>query len=141
MGEVRAVNSAAQSHLVRTITILPVRRIHESISWYEKALGFRTEYINGAGEPGEREEYANYAVLSRDGVPIHLIMDEGDLSQQWTRAGTGRLYLKVNEVQAFYEEVVARGIQPSCKPMSRPWGVLGFDLIDPSGNAVGVEET
>ena len=64
--------------LIKTTTVLPVTDLYATIAWYERVLGMQTIYIHGEGRRGEEENYANYAILTRDGVEVHFILDEGE---------------------------------------------------------------
>jgi uncharacterized glyoxalase superfamily protein PhnB len=128
----------ADSQFLKTTIILPVSDIYDTIAWYEKALGFQSRYINGSGRRGEAEEFANYAIMNRDSVEVHFILDEG--GAVWTRAGTGHLGLTVRDVDAVYAELQARGIAIARNLQQENWPARGFDLKDPSGNAVHIEQ-
>jgi catechol 2,3-dioxygenase-like lactoylglutathione lyase family enzyme len=43
------------------------------------------------------------------------------------------LYIKVDNVDAFYKGVVAKKLKPSSKPRDWPWGNREFVLRDPDG--------
>lgn len=122
----------------RTITVLPVNDISQSCEWYEKALGLETVYLHEGVHEGE---VTNYAILVRDGVNIHLILDEPPPHDTtWTKAGSGYLYLKVINANAMYEEVIAKGIDITRGFETENWGAKGFNLTDPSGNAIHIEQ-
>jgi uncharacterized glyoxalase superfamily protein PhnB len=123
---------------LRTTTILPVVDTDAACAWYDHALGLTAAYVHGAGRRGEAADFANYAVLRRDGVEVHLILDEG--GPAWTRAGTGHLSLTVRDVDAVHAELVARAV-PVTRPLQRQsWPARGFNLTDASGNDVHVEQ-
>jgi uncharacterized glyoxalase superfamily protein PhnB len=128
----------ADSQFLKTTIILPVSDIDETIAWYESALGFESRYIHGSGRRGETEDFANYAIMSCDAVEVHFILDEG--GPVWTRAGTGHLGLTVRDVDAVYAEVQSRGIAIARDLQQENWPARGFDLKDPSGNAVHIEQ-
>ena len=128
----------ADSQFLKTTIILPVSDIYETIAWYEKALGFQSRYIHGSGRRSEAEDFANYAIMNRDSVEVHFILDEG--GAVWTRAGTGHLGLTVRDVDAVYAEVQSRGIAIVRSLQQENWPARGFDLKDPSGNAVHIEQ-
>ena len=128
----------ADSQFLKTTIILPVSDIYDTIAWYEKALGFQSRYIHGSGRRGEAEDFANYAIMNRDSVEVHFILDEG--GAVWTRAGTGRLGLTVRDVDAVYAELQSRGIAIARNLQQENWPARGFDLKDPSGNAVHIEQ-
>ena len=126
------------SQFLKTTIILPVSDIYDTIAWYEKALGFQSCYVHGNGRRGEAQDFANYAIMNRDAVEVHFILDEG--GAVWTRAGTGHLGLTVRDVDAVYAEVQSRGIVIARNLQQENWPARGFDLNDPSGNAVHIEQ-
>ena len=127
-----------EPQLLRTITVLPGADIAESVGWYRRALGFECVYLHEGTQQGEA---TNYAILRRDGLDVHLILDEPPPhAQAWTKAGTGYLYLMVREVDAVFAEVQSRGVAVARGLETENWGARGFNLVDASGNAVHVEE-
>jgi uncharacterized glyoxalase superfamily protein PhnB len=127
------------SQFLKTTIILPVGDIYDTIAWYEKALGFQSRYVHGSGRRGEAEDFANYAIMNRDSVEVHFILDEG--GAVWTRAGTGHLGLTVRDVDAVYAELQSRGVAIARNLQEENWPARGFDLNDPSGNAVQIEQS
>lgn len=101
-------------------------------------LGLQTRYIHGKGRRGEREDFANYAILTRDAAEVHLILDEG--GPVWTRAGGGYLYLTVTDVEAVYRDVQSRGASITRELRHENWPARGFNFEDPSGNEIHIEE-
>ena len=123
--------------LLRTITVLPVRDIVVACAWYERALGLRTIYLH---EGASEEEPTNYAVMIQDDVQIHLILDEPPpYSGTWTQAGTGYLYLRVRNVVSLHTEILERGIVLERPIEEASWGAVGFELRDPDGNLIRIE--
>ncbi len=123
---------------LRTITVLPVRDIAEATAWYERALGFDTVYLHDGSTP---EEVTNFAILSRDGLNVYLILDEPPpYAAPWTKAGVGRLHLVVRDVDAVFEEVTVAGVDIARGLETENWGARGFNLTDPSGNSIHIEQ-
>jgi uncharacterized glyoxalase superfamily protein PhnB len=127
-----------EPNFLKTTTILPVKDLYETLTWYQDILGFENVYVHGEGRRGEVEDFANYAISRRDLVEVHFIMDEG--GPVWTRAGTGQLHLTVRDVEAVYAEVQSRGGAIARGLQRENWPARGFDLTDPSGNHVHVEQ-
>lgn len=122
--------------LLDSITVLPVDDIEMARMWYREILGFETLFLNTADEPGE---VTNYAVLKRDAVLLHLILDERSREFPWAKSGTGYLYLRVRDAEEFENEVKSRGAVPSRGLQVEPWGNPAFNLIDPGGNSIHIE--
>ena len=128
----------AEKLFLEAITVLPVDDIYKASAWYEKALGLKTVYLHEGKDDGE---VTNYAVMVRDGIHVHLILDEPPPhNAPWTKSGTGYLYIKVEDVDAIYLEVKAAGIDITRDLETENWGARGFNLTDPSGNAVHIEQ-
>lgn len=123
---------------LKTQVVIPVSDIYETTAWYERVLGFETRYIHGSGKRGETKDFANYAIIGRDLVEVHLIMDEG--GPVWTRSGTGYLYLRVRNVEAVYADVKSQDVAISRELQRENWPARGFNLKDPSGNEVHIEQ-
>jgi len=107
-----------QPQLLRAITVLPVSNIADAAEWYRKALGIETVYLHESD--------------NEDEPPPH--------EQPWTKAGTGYLYLLVRDVDAVSAEVCASGVSITRGLQTENWGARGFNLTDPSGNAIHVEQ-
>lgn len=128
----------SEQQFLRTIPVLPVRDIAEATAWYERSLGFETVYLHEGEHAGEA---TNYAILRREQVEVHLILDEPPPHEQaWTKAGTGYLYLMVRNVDEAHSEVRRRGVEVRRGPQTEVWGARAFNLADPSGNVIHVEE-
>ena len=97
--------------------IVPARDMKRSFQFYE-ALGFSVEpYGDGA----------DYAFLHMDGVYIHLRR----ASEKEFTYNPGGLYLYVEDVDGFYERVVANGIKTLGAPGDQAWKMREFALSDP----------
>ena len=135
----------ADEQFLRTILVLPVHNIEESVGWYCATLGFETRYVHEGEDEDEDEdedEAANYAILQRESADLHLILDEPPpYEQPWTQAGTGYLYLIVRDVDAVYDELKSRGAKITRGLQTENWGARGFNLADPSGNAIHIEQS
>lgn len=68
------------------------------------------EKIDTEDKPGFKEE----AQLPNKGAGIYI-------------------YLSVDNVDEFYDEIVKKGYKPSTKPVDQPWGNREFILRDPDG--------
>ncbi len=127
-----------EEQFLRSIVVIPVSDIDESVAWYRAALGFETLYLHEGDLEGEA---TNYAILRRDNVAVHLILDEPPPhAQAWTKAGTGYLYLIVRDVEAVHDEIRSQGVRFARGLQTEKWGARGFTLTDPSGNAIHIEQ-
>jgi catechol 2,3-dioxygenase-like lactoylglutathione lyase family enzyme len=110
--------------------VIPVADVEKSIRWYGDVLGFDPTYING-------EAPANYAVLRRDEVRVHLLL------KSEARPGfDGRIDAQfwVRDVDKLHADIVAKGV-PLFEPLqNRPWGHRDFSLFDPDGNKIWLSQ-
>ena len=64
-----------EAQFLKATVVIPVSDFYDTTAWYERVLGFETCYIHD--HRGERGDFANYAIMGRDGADVHFIMDEG----------------------------------------------------------------
>ena len=127
-----------KGQFLRTVLVLPVNDIETAAAWYGRVLGFETVYLHEGKHEGE---VTNYAILRRDEVAVHLILDEPPpYEEAWTKAGTGYLYLIVRDVDTVFEDVESQGVEITRGLQTENWGARGFNLTDPSGNAIHIEQ-
>lgn len=127
----------------RITNVLPVSDIYDTIAWYERVLGLTTRYVHGSGRRGEERNFANYLIMERDGLEFHFILDESgpaDTRPRWTRAGSGYLGLTTDDVDALHAEIATTGASTDGPVRQMNWPARGFNLTDPSGNTVHVEQ-
>jgi uncharacterized glyoxalase superfamily protein PhnB len=121
-----------------TKLILPVSDIYDTTAWYEKVFGFETVYLHGEGRRGEAEDFCNYAIMARDNVEVHFMLDEG--RHVWSQSGTAFLGLVVRDVDSLFAKVKALGIPIARGLQEENWPARGFGINDPSGNAIHIEQ-
>jgi catechol 2,3-dioxygenase-like lactoylglutathione lyase family enzyme len=98
---------------------LAVRAMPEAIAFYTK-LGFMVVY----GGPDAR-----FSTLQAGDAFVNLA-----LSPSYTPAWWGRTIFRVDDVDAFYQRVLAQGITPTTSLQNGSWGERYFHLSDPSGH-------
>jgi uncharacterized glyoxalase superfamily protein PhnB len=92
-------------------------------AFYVDGLGFTVDWEHRF-EPG----FPVFAQLTRDGLSLFLSEHAGDC-----QVG-GAAYFVVDDVDALFREIQARGINPAEPPEDAPWGRREMSLIDPDGN-------
>jgi uncharacterized glyoxalase superfamily protein PhnB len=102
--------------------VFAVQDVVRSVEHYRDVLGFRVEFTYG--------EPTFYAGVERGGVLIHL-QGAGDTKRQ---PGQGSLYVFVDNVDALYEELSARGARILKSPQNYDYGMRDFDIQDLDGN-------
>lgn len=108
--------------LTGAATVFVVQDIAASIHHYRYALGFDLAFEYG--------KPTFYAGLCRDEIELHLIA-----AKQTKRvAGQGAIAIFVEDVDALYAELRARGARAPTPPKDYPYGMRDFNVIDPDGN-------
>ena len=118
---------------VRAVLVLPDSDLKTSRAWYLHALGFETVYLNA--DPIEDPD-GNYAILRRDTAEVHLILDEEPREHPWQQAGTGYLFLIVQNVDAVLEHIMTSNVAVTREIRQESWGARAFQLTDPSGDRI-----
>lgn len=85
------------------------------------SLGFEMEY---GGED------AHFTCFRAGVAKLNLIADDRAEDISWW----GRLIFWVPDVDAFYDDVVALGLEPEAPPRDASWGERYFHLADPDGH-------
>jgi predicted enzyme related to lactoylglutathione lyase len=97
--------------------LLTVPDVGTTAAFYRNTLGFRTD-------PGT--ETAEYCVVWRDNAAVHFARGDG-------RPVGVRIFFWVKDVNALYEQVVARGGTITVPIDTRPYGIRDFSIRDPNG--------
>lgn len=105
-----------------TLRILDADRAR---SFYVERLGFRVdwEWSRGPGSPSIMQ-------VSRDGLALYLSSHEGDC-----RTG-GLVYLYVEHVDSWHDELRRAGVEIEEQLRDQPWGNREMRLRDPFGNCL-----
>ena len=97
--------------------VLIVPDVRATAEFYRRVLGFTSD--PGASTP-------EYSVVWRDNAAVHLARGE--------RAPAGvRVFFWVRDVNALYDEVIARGAVIDVPIGTRLYGVRDFSVRDPNG--------
>ncbi len=105
-----------------------VKNLQKTIAFYD-SLGFRF----GKQDEAHATAYVNWFWI--DFVAQSSVVSSAfEKEAQAASKGTGQfLQINVEDVDDFYAEVVALGLQPSSEPRNWPWGRREFVLRDPDG--------
>ena len=105
-------------------TILPVNEIEPSLRFYVDLLGFTCTFT--------WEDPVSYAVLKRDGVSIHLSLQD----QPVQVAESTSCYVFCHDVEALSEEFKAKGIAFHEPLNTTDYRMKEFAVKDPEGHKV-----
>jgi catechol 2,3-dioxygenase-like lactoylglutathione lyase family enzyme len=115
----------AQIHGMRqALPELPFDDVGAAVTYYRDVLGFRINY-----------QQDDLGVMDRDGITILLI------ARTEAHKGIGSFGVYVSSADGLYEELLAKGANVLGKPVSRPWGLRDFRVIDPEGNRITFAQT
>jgi catechol 2,3-dioxygenase-like lactoylglutathione lyase family enzyme len=110
---------APRGLLERIMPGLPLDDVPAGVAYYRDVLGFSVNY-----------QQHDLGVMDRDGVRLLLIARTG------RHTGIGSAYVYVENADALYAELRAKGANVEAEPVSRPWGLREFRVFDPEGNEI-----
>jgi len=114
-------DAAVPRHMLRQIMpALPLDNVPARVAHYRDVLGFRVNY-----------QQHDLGVMYRDAVTLLLI------ARTERHKGIGSAYVYVEDADALYAELRAKGAHVQGEPVSQPWGLREFRVQDPEGNEIG----
>jgi uncharacterized glyoxalase superfamily protein PhnB len=107
--------SSNPKQFVQGVPVLHVPDVVRTAAFYRDVLGFTWDF-------GDE----TYAVVWRDNSALHFVKDEA--------APSGiHLFQWVNDVDAYYRELVDRGATVAKAPENQPYGIREFAVNDVNG--------
>ena len=94
------------------------------IAHYRDVLGFTINYAQD-----------DIGVMDRDKTRLLLIARTGQ------HKGIGSAYFYVEDVDRLHDELNSKGANVQGEPVSRPWGLREFSVLDPEGNRLTFAQT
>jgi uncharacterized glyoxalase superfamily protein PhnB len=98
---------------------LPLTDVAAGVEYYQRVLGFHINYVQH-----------DLGVMYRDDVTILLIQ------RPPTHTGIGSCEAYVRDADALHAELLARGADVQGPPVSHPWGLRDFRVLDLEGNRI-----
>jgi uncharacterized glyoxalase superfamily protein PhnB len=108
----------------RIMPELPCDDVPAAVSHYRDVLGFDVNY-----------QQEDLGVMDRDEVRLLLI------ARTPQHVGIGSACFYVHEVDALYAELVRSGADVQGEPVSQPWGLREFRVLDPDRNRLTFAQT
>jgi uncharacterized glyoxalase superfamily protein PhnB len=108
-----------QRQLLKIIPNLPLSDVAAGVAYYRDVLGFRVNYAQH-----------DLGVMDRDDVTLALI------ARTDKHSGIGSCYAYVRDADALHAELVGKGANVQGAPVSRPWGLREFQVLDPERNQI-----
>jgi catechol 2,3-dioxygenase-like lactoylglutathione lyase family enzyme len=113
------------------VPVFRVANVARSMAWYADVLGFSPDPVGPPADPV-------FAILRRDGVELMLqrvSTGVGEPRSATTAGGGWDVYIRVDDVQRFYDAIRAR--VPDVGPIAtRVHGCREFEVGDPDGHRV-----
>jgi len=103
---------------------LPFDDVAAAIAYYRDVLGFGISY-----------QQDDLGVMYRDAVTILLIR------RTEHHKGIGSCEFYVEDADALFDELQAKGAKLDGPPVSHPWGLRDFRTVDPEGNRITFAQT
>ena len=103
---------------------LPLSDVAAGVTHYRDVLGFGVNYSQH-----------DIGVMDRDEVRVLLI------ARSPRHTGIGSCAFSVADADALHAELTARGANVQGPPVSKPWGLREFSVLDPEGNRLTFAQT
>ena len=113
-----------QPMLRKVMPELPLTNVAAGVVHYRDVLGFEVNYSQH-----------DIGVMDRDDMRVLLIARSG------RHTGIGSCAFYVTNADALHAELVARGANVQGPPVSQPWGLREFSVLDPEGNRLTFAQT
>jgi uncharacterized glyoxalase superfamily protein PhnB len=113
-----------QRMLRKIMPELPLTDVAAGVAHYRDVLGFEVNY-----------QQHDLGVMDRDGMRLLLI------ARTPQHSGIGSCSFYVHDADALHAELVAKGANVQGAPVSQPWGLREFQVLDPEGNRLSFAQT
>jgi catechol 2,3-dioxygenase-like lactoylglutathione lyase family enzyme len=109
--------TAPSPMLLKALPELPCDDVAAAVTYYRNVLGFHINY-----------QQDDLGVMDRDRVTVVLI------ARTQKHTGIGSAYIYIENADALYAELLAKGANLQGEPVSHPWGLRDFHALDLEGN-------
>jgi catechol 2,3-dioxygenase-like lactoylglutathione lyase family enzyme len=110
--------------LRKALPMLPLTDVAAGVKHYRDVLGFHVNY-----------EQEDLGVMDRDEVTLLLI------ARTDKHKGIGGAEFYIENADSLYAELRAKGANVHGEPVSHPWGLRDFRVLDPEGNVLIFAQT
>lgn len=110
-----ALPSSDPKQFIQGAPVLHVPDVSATTAFYRDVLGFTCDFGDDT-----------YAVVWRDNSAIHFV-------QNADGARGVQLFQWVKDVDAYYQELIERGVEVATAPMNQPYGLREFSVRDING--------
>ena len=125
----RPVRHKPENLRVRVLSsAFTVNDIHASLAWYRDVIGFTVD------ETWEHEGQLFGAALKAGRARLVLNQDDWAKGRDRQKGEAMRVYLAtVQDVDLLATDIEARGGTLESQPITLPWGMRAFNIVDPDG--------
>jgi uncharacterized glyoxalase superfamily protein PhnB len=116
--------SPPQRMLRKVMPELPCSDVAAAVAHYRDVLGFQVNYAQD-----------DIGVMDRDGMRVLLI------ARTAQHTGIGSCSFYVADADALHAELTAKGANVQGPPVSQPWGLREFKVLDLEGNRLSFAQT
>jgi catechol 2,3-dioxygenase-like lactoylglutathione lyase family enzyme len=109
--------TASHRQLEKIMPEFPLNDVSAGVQYYRDVLGFTVNYAQH-----------EIGVMDRDDVRLLLI------ERTERHKGIGSCYVYVDDADALHAELRVKGARVLDEPVSRPWGLREFRVLDLEGN-------
>jgi len=120
----------SEPQVLRSAPYFPVAAVAPTVAYYERVLGFRTEYVGGD----------EFAIVSRDGYPLMFrrVEQPDRIRPSEAQGGTWDAFFWVRDARALHGELVSRGAVVVYGPVvQEAYQMLELAVRDPDGHVLG----
>ena len=115
--------------------VYPVDDVESSVEWYKRVLGFEAIYVN---RDPDGDDAANYAVLNREAVWLHLLL-RAEASDGFNGRAEAQFTI-TDGLDELFGSLTSQAVSILQPPQEQPWGCRDFKVADPDGNRVWVSQ-
>lgn len=114
------------ARIVDSRCVLAVRDLKVSTRYYTDVLGFDRDPIEADG----------WSFLTKDNFKVMLGECPDEKPAAELENHSYFVYLYIDGLDQFYEEVASRGAEVTSTPADKPWGLREFGLRTPDGHRI-----
>jgi catechol 2,3-dioxygenase-like lactoylglutathione lyase family enzyme len=113
-----------KGQLRQIMPAFPCAHVPDAVKYYRDVLGFTVNY-----------QQDDLGVMDRDKVRILLVPRKDDAPS------SGGCCIYIANADQLHAELLAKGALVQGEPVSHPWGLREFKVLDPDGNEISFAQT
>ena len=113
-----------KGQLLQILPELPLSDVPAGVAYYRDVLGFSINY-----------QQQDLGVMYRDSVTLVLVQKTPD------HHSIGSCYVYIRDADVLHAELLTKGAKVQGEPVSKPWGLRDFSVLDLEGNCITFGQT